>query len=99
VRRSAESVGSGTTAGGAQGFTPTSEEEMAAQQAEAAQKNMQKQQQSSGGGWWGGIIAMGSAAVKQAGEAVKEIQKNEEAQRWAEQMRGNVGVLKGFGMF
>ncbi|KAI9705004.1 MAG: hypothetical protein M1836_006784 [Candelina mexicana] len=43
-----------------------------------------------GGGWWGGIFATASAAVK-------EIQKNEEAQRWAEQVKGNVGALRGLG--
>jgi hypothetical protein len=36
--------------------------------------------------------------VSQAQAAVKEIQKNEEAQKWAEQLKGNVGVLRGFGM-
>ncbi|OAG34619.1 hypothetical protein AYO21_11215 [Fonsecaea monophora] len=51
----------------------------------------------SGGGWWGGLLSTASAAVSQAQAAVKEIQKNEEAQKWAEQLRGNVGVLKGFG--
>ena len=56
-----------------------------------------KQAQSSGGGWWGGIFATASAAVKQAEAAVKEIQKNEEAQRWAEQVKGNVGALRGLG--
>ncbi|WEW58882.1 hypothetical protein PRK78_004350 [Emydomyces testavorans] len=50
-----------------------------------------------GGGWWGGIFATASAAMKQAEAAVKEIQKNEEAQRWADHVRGNVGVLKGLG--
>ncbi|KAF2404547.1 hypothetical protein EJ06DRAFT_553405 [Trichodelitschia bisporula] len=57
------------------------------------------QQQS--GGWWGGIFATAtataSAAVKQAEAAVKEIQKNEEALKWAEQVRGNVGALRGLG--
>ena len=53
---------------------------------------------SSGGGWWGGLISTATAAVSQAQAAVKEIQQNEEAQRWADQLRGNVGVLKGFGM-
>ena len=43
-----------------------------------------------GGGWWGGIFATASAAVK-------EIQQNEEAKRWAEQVKGNVGALRGFG--
>ncbi|KIM97893.1 hypothetical protein OIDMADRAFT_168167 [Oidiodendron maius Zn] len=52
---------------------------------------------SSGGGWWGGIFATASAAVKTAEAAVKEIQQNEEAKRWAEQVKGNVGALRGFG--
>ena len=42
--------------------------------------------------------AAATAAAKQAEAAVKEIQKNEEAQKWAEQMRGNVGALRGLGM-
>ncbi len=49
------------------------------------------------GGWWGGIMATASAAVKTAEAAVKEIQQNEEAKRWAEQVRGNVGALRGLG--
>ena len=53
---------------------------------------------SSGGSWWGGILSTATAAVSQAQAAVKEIQKNEEAQKWADQLRGNVGALKGFGM-
>lgn len=54
-------------------------------------------QEAQGGGWWGGIFATASAAMKQAEAAVKEIQNNEEAQRWAQQMKGNVGALKDFG--
>jgi hypothetical protein len=54
--------------------------------------------QSTGGGWWGGIFATASAAVKTAEAAYKEIQKNEEAQKWAEQVKGNVGALRGLGM-
>jgi hypothetical protein len=50
-----------------------------------------------GGGWWGGILATASAAVKTAEAAVKEIQQNEEAKRWAEQVKGNVGALRGLG--
>jgi hypothetical protein len=50
-----------------------------------------------GGGWWGGIYATASAAVNTAQAAVKEIQKNEEAKRWAEQVKGNVGALRGLG--
>lgn len=56
------------------------------------------QEQSSGGGWWGGIFATATAAVKQAEALAKEIKKNEEAQRWAEQVKGNVGALRGLGM-
>jgi hypothetical protein len=54
-----------------------------------------------GGGWWGGLLstatATATAAMKQAEAAMKEIQKNEEAQKWAEQVRGNVGALRDFG--
>jgi hypothetical protein len=56
---------------------------------------------STGGGWWGGILATATAtataAVKTAEAAVKEIQQNEEAKRWAEQVKGNMGALKGLG--
>lgn len=57
-----------------------------------------------GGGWWGGLggiistaSATANAAMKQAEAAYKEIQTNEEAKKWAEQVRGNVGALKGLG--
>ncbi|KAF2707984.1 hypothetical protein K504DRAFT_477494 [Pleomassaria siparia CBS 279.74] len=54
-----------------------------------------------GGSWWGGLLstatATASAAKKQAEAAYQELQKNEEAQRWAEQVRGNVGALRGIG--
>ncbi|KAI0097874.1 maintenance of telomere capping protein 1, partial [Nemania sp. FL0031] len=54
-----------------------------------------------GGGWWGGIFATATAtanaAMKQAEAAYKEIQQNEEAKKWAEQVRGNVGALRGLG--
>ena len=52
---------------------------------------------STGGGWWGSVFATASAAVKTAEAAVKEIQQNEEAKRWASQVKGNIGVLQGFG--
>jgi len=51
-----------------------------------------------GGGWWGGILSTATAAMKQAEAAVKEIQQNEEAKKWADQVRGNVGALRGIGM-
>lgn len=54
-------------------------------------------QETQGGGWWGGLFATASAAVKQAEAAVKEIQNNEEAQRWAQQVKGNVGALRDLG--
>ncbi len=57
------------------------------------------QAQSSGGGWWGSVFSTASAAVKQAEALAKEIRQNEEAQRWAEQVKGNVGALRGLGMF
>ena len=51
----------------------------------------------SGGGWWGSILSTATAAVTQAQAAVQEIQKNEEAQKYLEQVRGNVGAIRGFG--
>ncbi|KAK5741063.1 hypothetical protein LTR17_004213 [Elasticomyces elasticus] len=53
-----------------------------------------------GGGWWGGfggLLSTATAAVKQAETLAKEISGNEEAQRWAEQVRGNVKSLQTFG--
>ncbi|CAK7210200.1 hypothetical protein SCUCBS95973_000698 [Sporothrix curviconia] len=53
-----------------------------------------------GGGWWGGILSAATstatAAMKQAEAAVKEIQSNEEAKKWANQVRGNYTSLRGF---
>lgn len=55
----------------------------------------------SGGGWgsWGlgSLMSTATAAMKQAEAAVKEIQQNEEAKKWADQVRGNVGALRGLG--
>jgi hypothetical protein len=51
---------------------------------------------SAGGGWWGGLLSTASAAMKQAEAAVTQIQQNEEARKWADQVRGNVGALRGF---
>ncbi|KAK2749683.1 hypothetical protein FQN57_005905 [Myotisia sp. PD_48] len=63
----------------------------------ASSPTPEPQEQGSGGGWWGGIFATASAAVKQAEAAVKEISRSEDAQKWAEQVRGNVGALRGLG--
>lgn len=68
------------------------------EQSKPEAENVEAQEQAQGGGWWGGIFATASAAMKQAEAAVKEIQNNEEAQRWALQVKGNVGALKDFGM-
>ena len=46
-------------------------------------------------GWWGGLFATASAAVKTAEAAVKDIHQNEETRRWAAQVKGNVGALRG----
>ncbi|KAJ4350834.1 hypothetical protein N0V95_004387 [Ascochyta clinopodiicola] len=83
-----------------QSFTPTQEEpakEVSVPRDEATA--------SSGGSWWGGgwggilntATEAANAAKKQAEAAYQELQKNQEAQRWAEQVRGNVGALRGMG--
>ena len=94
-RKSAESTRSYHTS-----FTPSatsSDLQEAERKAPIAQPAEPAASTSSGGGWWGGIFATASAAVKTAEAAVKEIQQNQEAQRWAEQVKGNIGVLQGFG--
>lgn len=83
-----------------QSFVPTQEDDTA----QAAPEPKQEPQQAGGswwGGGWGGLISTATAAAdaakKQAEAAYQEIQKNQEAQRWAEQVRGNVGALRGIG--
>ena len=65
-------------------------------------EQVQQQQQAAGGGWWGGILSTASAAMKQAEAAVKEIQQNEEAKKWADQVKGlrgiDVGALTNYDM-
>jgi predicted component of type VI protein secretion system len=94
-RKSAESTRSYHTS-----FTPSatsSDLQEAERKAPVARPVEPAASTSTGGGWWGGIFATASAAVKTAEAAVKEIQQNEEAKRWAEQVKGNIGVLQGFG--
>lgn len=93
LRKSGESTRSFHTS-----FTPAAEKQVELEsEAQAKATPQAVEAQSSGGGWWGGIFATASAAVKQAEALAKEIQHNEEAQRWAEQVKGNVGALRGFG--
>lgn len=95
-RKSGESTRSFHTS-----FTPSatsSELPEAEKKVPIAQPAEKKEEEPAGGGWWGSVFATASAAVKTAEAAVKEIQQNEEAKRWAEQVKGNVGVIAGFGM-
>ena len=85
-------------------FTPSatsSELHEAEKKGTVEQVQQQEQQAASGGGWWGGILSTANAAMKQAEAAYKEIQQNEEAKKWAEQVRGlkgiDVGTLKTYG--
>ncbi|KAF2678898.1 hypothetical protein K458DRAFT_408591 [Lentithecium fluviatile CBS 122367] len=75
-----------------QSFAPTEEEPA---------KPAPEPKAPAGGSWWGGLLstatATADAARKRAEAAYQEIQKNEEAKRWAEQVRGNVGALRGIG--
>lgn len=94
-RRSGESTRSFHTS-----FTPSatsSEVTEAERRTPVAEVPVPVQAPAATGGWWGGILATASAAVKTAEAAVKEIQQNEEAKRWAEQVKGNVGALRGLG--
>ncbi|GAO13725.1 hypothetical protein UVI_02018230 [Ustilaginoidea virens] len=66
------------------------------------QQHQQHQQQLAGGGWWGGILSTATGVMKQAEAAYKEIQQNEEAKKWAHQVRGlsggiDVGTLRSYG--
>ena len=82
-----------------QSFTPAESEAEPEPEKKASAVPKAAEEQGSGGGWWGGIFATASAAVKQAEALAKELQKNEEAQRWAEQVKGNVGAIRGLGRF
>ncbi|KAL6877106.1 maintenance of telomere capping protein 1 [Trichoderma novae-zelandiae] len=62
----------------------------------------QPQPQQSGSGWWGGILSTATGVIKQAEAAYNQIQQNEEAQKWAEQVKGlrtgiDVNTLKSYG--
>lgn len=84
-----------------QSSTPSASDEQQQQQqqekAAASNQTQQQQQQQAGGGWWGSMFSAASAAVKQAESIAKEIRGNEEAQKWAEQVKGNITNLQSFG--
>lgn len=50
-----------------------------------------------GGGWWGMFSGAATAARKQAESLAKQVQSNEEAQRWAAQVQGRLGGLQHLG--
>ena len=80
-----------------QGVTP----EPAKQTAREEERKVESGGSGGGGGWWGGfggLLSTATAAVKQAETLAKEISGNEEAQRWADQVRGNMKNLQSFGM-
>ncbi|EMC99878.1 hypothetical protein BAUCODRAFT_62675 [Baudoinia panamericana UAMH 10762] len=62
-----------------------------------SQPQRHEEKKDGGGGWWGMLSGAASAAVKQAESLAKEISGNEEAQKWAEQVRGNVKNLQSLG--
>lgn len=94
TRKSAESARSYHAS-----FTPSAtSSELQESERKAAAEQPQPAASSGGGGWWGGLLSTATAAIKQAEATVKEIQQNEEAKKWADQVRGiNVGALRGLG--
>ncbi|KAG5999413.1 hypothetical protein E4U54_001863 [Claviceps lovelessii] len=73
-----------------------------AEQLQQPQQPQQQQQQQTGAGWWGGILSTATGVMKQAEAAYKDIQHNEEAKKWADQVRGlsggiDVGALRSYG--
>ncbi len=80
ARSSGEGSGSGRSYH--QGFVP-GEEPLPQTQQEG-----QTAESAGGGGWWGSMFNAATAAVSQAQTLAKEIRENEDAQKWAEQVRG-----------
>lgn len=78
-----------------QGFTPGSPS--GKKEAQGASETAGTAE-TAGGGWWGSMFSAASAAVKQAEHLAKEIRSNEEAQRWTEQMKGNLSSLQNLGI-
>ncbi|KAK0391886.1 hypothetical protein NLU13_1384 [Sarocladium strictum] len=85
-------------------FTPSatsSEVQENEKKAASAPAPAEQTPQQEGGGWWGVFSSTANAALKQAEAAYKEIQQNEEAKKWADQVRGlshlDVSTLKSYG--
>jgi hypothetical protein len=68
-------------------------------QSQTAEDEAPAKAASAGGGWWSSMYSAASTAVKQAETLAKEIRGNEEAQKWAEQVRGNISNLQSIGTF
>lgn len=66
-------------------------------QSQTAEDETPAKAAATGGGWWGSMYSAASAAVKQAETIAKEIRSNEEAQKWATQVRGNLSNLQSIG--
>ena len=80
-------------------FTPSATSSELQESERKVPAEQPQQTAAGGGGWWGGLLSTATAAIKQAEATVKEIQQNEEAKKWADQVRGiNVGALRGLGM-
>lgn len=85
-------------------FTPSAtSSELHESEKKGSVEQVQQQPQATGGGWWGGLLSTASAAMKQAEGVVSQIQQNEEAKKWAEQVKGlkgiDVGALRSYGTF
>ncbi|RMD39515.1 hypothetical protein DV735_g5606, partial [Chaetothyriales sp. CBS 134920] len=90
ARKSNES----TRSGGHQAFTPaTTTTEGSVEHSEPGSSAAKSG--GGGGGWWGGFTSIATAAVSQVQKAAAEIQKNEDAHKYFEQVRGNVANLRG----
>lgn len=57
----------------------------------------QHQPAQAGGSWWGGLTSFATQAMKQAETAVSQISTNEEALKWADQVRDNYANIRGIG--
>lgn len=84
-------------------FTPsaTSSETQETERKAPAEQAASASAAASGGGWWGGIFATASAtanaAMKQAEALKTQIQQSEDAKKYLEQVKGNVGYIKNYG--